>query len=456
MNLPITFKEKMKVLLGSEYESYIKSYEYSCKNGLRINTGKISVEEFLKINPFHLKPIPWIENGFYYEEQDMPSKHPYYFAGLYYLQEPSAMTPANRLPVKEGEYVLDLCAAPGGKATELGAKLKQKGILVANDISSSRAKALLKNLVLFGIGNSLVVSEEPKKLKQYFAGFFDKILIDAPCSGEGMFRKDSSMIKNWEENGPDYYKDIQKEIVKSALQMLKPDGMLLYSTCTFSPEEDEEVINYLLSLDTDLEVIEIEPYSGFSKPILQQQDNQAISSCVRIWPHKMEGEGHFLGLIKRNGHSLLKEEKQKKKKENILPVSVLEFLENIKEELPLENIQVIKEQVYLLPEGLPVMKGLRLLRTGLHLGELKKNRFEPSQALALYLTKCNYKYTVNLSLNDNRVIKYLKGETIEIEQITLDTKGSWQLILVDSYPLGWAKLVNDTLRNKYYSGWRWQ
>ena len=459
MNLPIIFKEKMKNLLGSEYEDYRKSYEYSYKNGLRINTGKISVEAFLKINPFHLTPIPWIENGFYYEEQDMPSKHPYYFAGLYYLQEPSAMTPANRLPVKAGEYVLDLCAAPGGKATELGAKLQQKGLLVANDISSSRAKGLLKNIVLFGIGNSLIVSEEPQKLEQYFTGFFDKILIDAPCSGEGMFRKDSSMIKSWEENGPDYYQKLQKEIVTSALEMLKPGGMLLYSTCTFSREEDEEVIAYLLSLDTDLEMIEIEPYSGFSKPILEGTEKQGMAHCVRIWPHKMEGEGHFLGLLKKKGTlSLQKEksEKQKMQKENALPESLLGFLENTTEKIPLENIQIIKEQVYLLPDGLPTLKGLRILRTGLHLGEIKKKRFEPSQAFALYLTEDNYKYTVNIPLGDQRVIKYLKGETLDIEQLTIDSQGSWQLILVAGYPLGWAKLVNDTLRNKYYAGWRWQ
>jgi len=459
MNLPIIFKEKMKNLLGSEYEDYRKSYEYSYKNGLRINTGKISVEAFLKINPFHLTPIPWIENGFYYEEQDMPSKHPYYFAGLYYLQEPSAMTPANRLPVKAGEYVLDLCAAPGGKATELGAKLQQKGLLVANDISSSRAKGLLKNIVLFGIGNSLIVSEEPQRLEQYFTGFFDKILIDAPCSGEGMFRKDSSMIKSWEENGPDYYQKLQKEIVTSALEMLKPGGMLLYSTCTFSREEDEEVIAYLLSLDTDLEMIEIEPYSGFSKPILEGTEKQGMAHCVRIWPHKMEGEGHFLGLLKKKGTlSLQKEksEKQKMQKENALPESLLGFLENTTEKIPLENIQIIKEQVYLLPDGLPTLKGLRILRTGLHLGEIKKKRFEPSQAFALYLTEDNYKYTVNIPLGDQRVIKYLKGETLDIEQLTIDSQGSWQLILVAGYPLGWAKLVNDTLRNKYYAGWRWQ
>ena len=247
MNLPKVFEEKMKDLLGSEYEAYTACYDEPRHYGLRVNTAKISVEEFLKINPFHLRPVPWCENGFYYDETlDKPSKHPYYFAGLYYLQEPSAMTPADRLPVEPGDRVLDVCAAPGGKATELGAKLGGTGVLAANDLSSSRAKGLLKNLELFGIGNVLILSEEPGKLVSYFPEYFDKILIDAPCSGEGMFRKEKKMVKAWEEHGPEFFSKIQRSIVTQAAQMLRPGGMLLYSTCTFSPEENEQTIEYLL------------------------------------------------------------------------------------------------------------------------------------------------------------------------------------------------------------------
>lgn len=197
MNLPDAFQEKMKKLLGEEeYRAYLASFEQKNKSGLRVNTSKISVEEFLKITPFELEPVPWTENGFYYESSKQPAKHPYYFAGLYYLQEPSAMSPAAFLPVKAGDKVLDLCAAPGGKTTELGVKLKGEGVLVTNDISHSRAKALLKNVELFGIPNVMVFSESPAKLANKFGGYFDKILIDAPCSGEGMFRKDPSIMKN--------------------------------------------------------------------------------------------------------------------------------------------------------------------------------------------------------------------------------------------------------------------
>ncbi len=202
MNLPASFEEKMQSLLGEEMDAYLACYEEPRYYGLRVNTGKISVEEFQKICPFEITPIPWIENGFYYDGENIsPAKHPYYFAGLYYLQEPSAMTPANRLPVEPGDKVLDLCAAPGGKATELGVRLRGEGLLAANDISSSRAKGLLKNIEVFGIGNILVLSEEPGKLEPYFTEYFDKILIDAPCSGEGMFRKDKKMVKDGKSMG---------------------------------------------------------------------------------------------------------------------------------------------------------------------------------------------------------------------------------------------------------------
>ena len=224
MDLPKKFCDEMKRILGEEYPAYLASMEDTRKYGLRVNTAKISVEDFLKISPFELTPIPYVDNGFYYDPEVAPAKHPYYFAGLYYLQDPSAMTPASRLPVEEGDVVLDLCAAPGGKATELAAKLHGTGLLIANDISSKRAKALLKNIELFGVENSFIVTEYPQKLQEYFTGFFDKILIDAPCSGEGMFRKEPSMVKAWEQNGPEFYAKLQEEILRQALPMLKPGG----------------------------------------------------------------------------------------------------------------------------------------------------------------------------------------------------------------------------------------
>ena len=264
VSLPREFEIKMKKLLGAEYEEFLDSYDRPRNFGLRVNVDKISTEEFEKKAPFHLTKIPWTENGYYYEEQDMPARHPFYYAGLYYLQEPSAMTPASRLVSQPGDRVLDLCAAPGGKATELGARLHGKGVLVANDISASRAKALLKNVEVFGIRNSFIVNEVPAKLAENFPEFFDKILVDAPCSGEGMFRKDPAVAKVWEGNKPYECAKQQKEIITRAAQMLAPGGDLLYSTCTFSPEENEQVIQFLLDSREDMEIREIKPFEGFA------------------------------------------------------------------------------------------------------------------------------------------------------------------------------------------------
>ena len=239
MKLPEDYIESMRQLLGEEeLQNYLDCFDAPRTYGLRVNTGKISVETFLKRTPFHLTPVPWVENGFYYDPEEGVTKHPDYYAGLYYIQEPSAMVPASRLPIEEGDRVLDLCAAPGGKSTELAARLRGTGLLVSNDISRSRAQGLLKNLELFGAGNILVTSETPESLLGNFEGFFDKILVDAPCSGEGMFRKDKDMVKSWMEHGPEYYAPIQQEILRTAVKMLRPGGLLLYSTCTFSPLEN--------------------------------------------------------------------------------------------------------------------------------------------------------------------------------------------------------------------------
>ena len=451
VSLPREFEIKMKKLLGAEYEEFLASYDRPRNFGLRVNVDKISMEEFEEKAPFHLTKIPWTENGYYYEEQDMPARHPFYYAGLYYLQEPSAMTPASRLVSQPGDRVLDLCAAPGGKATELGARLHGKGVLVANDISASRAKALLKNVEVFGIRNSFIVNEVPAKLAENFPEFFDKILVDAPCSGEGMFRKDPAVAKVWDGNKPFECAKQQKEIITRAAQMLAPGGDLLYSTCTFSPEENEQVIQFLLDSREDMEIREIKPFDGFApgRPEVayegwdsEESGNRKTGSadlkkCVRIWPHKMAGEGHFLALLHKRAP---------------------------------EEIGTA-EQVYLVPEALGVRKGLVFLRNGLYLGEIRKDRFEPSQSFAMALKKKEYTAVIDLDYSDMRVEKYLRGETLEVDDIVEHNlqeaeemgkakamkkrlEKGWQLVCVNGYPLGWGKLVNGTLKNKYHAGWR--
>ena len=300
MQLPEKFLKTMEQILGEEYGAFLESFDGKRQFGLRVNTAKMKLEEFERIAPFHLSKIPWIADGYFYEEEDAPAKHPFYAAGLYYLQEPSAMTPASRLSVTPGERVLDLCAAPGGKATALGAKLQGEGLLVANDINNARAKALLRNLELFGISNAFVTNEPPHILAEHYPEYFDKIMVDAPCSGEGMFRKNPAVVEAWQEKGPEYFSRLQRDIILYAADMLRPGGRMLYSTCTFSPLENESVITHLLRERPEMEVIPMEDYEGFAEGLTAfggEPFHESCRLCRRIFPHRMAGEGHFLALL---------------------------------------------------------------------------------------------------------------------------------------------------------------
>lgn len=451
MNLPEKYTESMKALLGDEYDSYIESFSDKRLYGLRVNNLKISTEDFLKICPFKLEPIPWIENGFYYSEDDKPAKHPYYFAGLYYIQEPSAMTPANVLPIDEGDVVFDMCAAPGGKSTELAAKLNKTGLLITNDISNSRAKALLKNVEVFGVPNLCVLNEDPVGIAARFSGFFDKVLIDAPCSGEGMFRKDNKLIKAWEKNGPEFYSQIQKNIILAGADMLKPGGKLLYSTCTFSKLEDEDSVIHLLTNRPDMHLIDIKPYEGFSHGF-DTDEGYHLEKAVRIFPHKMSGEGHFVALFEKDGEDYTSSKRPVSGKTK-LSDELKEFMDSTTFEYDPAYINIRDTRVFLTSPYMAEERGLRIIRNGLLLGELKKNRFEPSQAFAMALTKDQFNNCLDLPVSDDRVIRYLKGETIDIDDFNV--KSGWTLVCVDGYPLGWGKNANGQLKNKYLAGWRW-
>lgn len=458
LKLSEEYLNRMRVLLGEEeFSAYLKSFDEERLYGLRVNTAKVTPEAFPELVSWDLKPVPWIPNGFYYEGTERPAKDPYYYAGLYYLQEPSAMTPAMLLPVEPGDRVLDLCGAPGGKSTELGVKLAGKGVLISNDISNSRAKALLKNLELWGISNICVTSETPDKLADVFGPWFDKILIDAPCSGEGMFRKDDDMVKSYEERGPEYYSEIQKEITDQAVRMLAPGGLLLYSTCTFSRCEDEEIICHILENHQEMELIRLPLFEGASGGI-------GLDGCIRLFPHKIKGEGHFISLLRKNGGGAERtaagsrersRTEPQGKKAPALPTELTDFLALMNREFEDSRIMIKNDSVYYLPENFVPAKELRYLRTGLLLGELKNKRFEPGQALAMTLHAEEFRQTISWKKEDDRVIRYLKGETISLTPEEGPVKG-WCLVCVDGYPLGFAKGTGMALKNKYYPGWRWQ
>ena len=302
------------------------------------------------------------------------------------------------------------------------------------------------------MGNSLIISEAPYKLSERFNEYFDKILIDAPCSGEGMFRKSISMVNAWDETRNEFFSDLQHSILDEVVKMLKPGGKLLYSTCTFSPMENEQSIEYLLSLDERLRVVDFDKYEYFDTghPEWCNNNIEGITKSARIWPHKVDGEGHYVCLVEKEGiannSSNLGNYPVKKTK---LPREVEDFLSKIKVEFNPNRFEISGDKLYYIPDTFPSVKGLRILRCGLYMGEIKKNRFETSQYLSMYLKGDDFDNTVNLSANDDRVTKYLKGETIEAPG-----KNGWALVLVDSYPLGWGKINNDILKNKYLPGWR--
>ena len=439
--LPAGYLEKMNTLLGKDYPAYCDSLSCLPVRGLRLNTLKMSPEAFSHLAPglFGLETLPWIGEGFKPDETAyaLLARHPYYYAGLYYLQEPSAMTPASRLPVAPGDHVLDLCAAPGGKTTQLLMRLQGQGMLLANDISASRAQALKRNLQTAGAVNAFVTAEEPAKLARHFAGHFDAVLVDAPCSGEGMFRREPSMVRAYEEKGPDFYAPLQSDILEEAVIMLRPGGHLMFSTCTFSPEENEANVLRLLDAHPDLHLVPIEPYyDGFAPGALP-----GTEKCVRIYPHRMDGEGQFLALFRRDGE---------KKPRKAAKASYAELVGGL----------------FRLPEGMRPERGIRYLMTGLEAGTLKGKRVLPTQPLAMALGSRQWPQVLGLTAGDGRVEKYLKGETIEVSPgeiqegegapagLPLSIEQKDILVTVDGLPLGFGSASRGLLKNKRPAGWR--
>ena len=468
-DLPQSFLDSMKEILGEDYEAFLAGFDGQRQYGLRVNTLKMNLEEFERIAPFHLKKVPWISKGYIYEAEDAPAKHPFYSAGLYYLQEPSAMTPASRLKVQPGERVLDLCAAPGGKATELGAALQGEGLLVANDINTARARALLRNLELFGISNSFVTNEPPHVLAERFPEFFHKIMVDAPCSGEGMFRKNPAVVDSWQEKGPEYFSKLQREIIVQAADMLLPGGMMFYSTCTFSPLENEKTITHLLKERPDMEVIPMEDYEGFAEGLTSYRGevfDESCKLCRRIWPHKMSGEGHFMALLhKKSGtqqqvqqtvsqSSIWWEKCKGLNKEQ--KAAAEDFFSHVNIAYDGKRIDVRGDNLYYLPAPKYDGRGLHFLRNGLFMGEFKKKRFEPSQPFALALHAQDFDQVLDFPADDERLSRYLRGETLDVSDLIAGEKKrkGWQLVMVAGHPLGFGKLVNNNLKNKYPAGWR--
>ncbi len=436
----------MQALLKDEYAAYLDSFKRGPVNALRVNTLKIEPSAFIKKLTLHLTPVPWTKDAFYYAgDKENLSKDPYFAAGLYYLQEASAMLPAEALNVQEGDIVLDMCAAPGGKSTKLLASLKNQGLLIANDISASRANALVKNLELFGAVNAYVISEDLTKHKKRFKHFFSKILIDAPCSGEGMFHKDPGVLKNYRQKSKAYYTDIQKALLDTAYELLMPGGEVVYSTCTFDPLENEGAILSLLQKHPDMHIIPIDiNYEGFAPGI--EYGGYDFHHALRLYPHHLKGEGHFCCKIKKDGKLIIPHKQNFNiPKINLpKPFNELELLNNGK-------LISINDDLYRLPDHYFDFNKLRTLRSGLKVGSFKNARFKPDTALALALNPQNFKAKISFKHDDIRINKYLKGETIDL--CGLDYHEGYNLICLEDYPLGFAHIKNGIFKNSLGRGW---
>jgi NOL1/NOP2/sun family putative RNA methylase len=471
-HLPSAFVDKMRVLLQNEFPAFLASYADPRYYGLRINTLKVSVDQFRMLSPFSLTEIPWLKEGFYYDEGERPGKHAYYNAGLYYIQEPSAMAPVELLDIQLGDKVLDLCAAPGGKSTQIAAKLQQTGVLVVNDNHNDRVKPLVKNLELFGVRNAVVLNELPHRMVHVFKEYFDKILVDAPCSGEGMFRKEEEMVKQWDLHSPEKYAAMQREILKNAAQMLANGGRLVYSTCTFSPEENEVIIAEFIEGNPDFYVVPVGAELGFSSGRsdwisggvndLSEETIKMMGGTARLWPHLIKGEGHYAAVLERRSEKSA--EKAMNASVNRSTVDLSPWRQFNLEQLDLEisGVEIMfGEHLYLMPQGLPNLDGVKVIKPGWYIGAVRKNRFEPAHALALGLRAEEAVRVLPLSSTGDEAARYLKGETLMIEQQRIHRKHSEValkghcLVCIDGFPVGWGKWQEGMIKNEYPAGWRW-
>lgn len=454
--LPQAFLERMKQMLGEEYPAFLQSYEKERYQALRINPLKADRDDFIAKAPFTLRPVEWEQNGYYYEKGDAPGKHPYHAAGVYYIQEPSAMAPAAYLDAQPGEKILDLCAAPGGKSTQIAAAMRGEGLLVSNEIHPARAKILSENIERMGICNAMVTNESPQALAKMFEAYFDRIMVDAPCSGEGMFRKNADACDEWSPENVLLCAKRQKEILECAASMLRPGGRIVYSTCTFAPEENEGTISHFLAGHPEFSIADVPHYKQMSAGVADWTDTSCvgIERTIRLFPHHVDGEGHYLAVLKREGSVSEQYEGYcaNGTEKGISERDAKEYLDFARDTLRIKpdgKLVRFGEQLYLAPEQMPSTKGLKVLRPGLHLGTMKKNRFEPSHALALALKPEDVLHSYDMAGDSAEVRAYLNGQTV-----SADGEKGWYLMTVDGYSIGWGKLAGGMIKNHYPKGLR--
>ena len=427
--LPEAFLQRIKCQLNEEYPAFLESLARPRAVALRFNPLKGDAPRL----PFVQENVPWEPQGYYYDPESRPGLHPYHEAGVYYLQEASAMSAVVLLDPQPGENICDLCAAPGGKTTQIAGRMAGEGFLLCNEINPKRAKILSRNIERMGVSNALVTNEHPARLAEKFAGYFDRVLIDAPCSGEGMFRKEEAAVTDWSQETVEMCARRQAEILSSGAVLLKASGRLVYSTCTFAPEENELTIENFLATHPEF-VLEDVSAPWFTP---------AGKGMFRLWPHKLLGEGHFVAVLRKNTGA---EVDIPKAKGETLPKEWTAFSEDLGIHLPAGKAIFFGQSLYWAPLDMPELRGVKVLRPGLELGEVKKDRFEPAHALALWLKSAER--TEVFAAESPTAQAFLRGETIPSQN------RGWTLLQVDGYSLGWGKGDGKVLKNHYPKGLR--
>lgn len=446
--LPIEYTQRMQKLLGDEYKDYLNALSSPPVRGFRVNTDKISLEEFEKLNIFSSGKIPYVENG-YYLEYDKIGNHPYHHAGMIYVQEPGAMAPAECIDIEPDWTILDMCAAPGGKSTQLKNKLGENGILVSNEIIPSRCKILTGNVERLGLRNTVTTCMDTGKLAKTFPKTFDLIMVDAPCSGEGMFRKEEIAIDEWSTENVEKCAQRQEEILENAVIALKDGGYIIYATCTFSLEENEMTVDSFLEKHPEFEIVPVKQCVADSTSdgiFFESCKCKNIKYARRFYPHKSKGEGQFMAVLHNTAEKSQKSNPLPTKKEKT-DKTVFDFLDDVLTDYDKEKVIMYNgNPVYFTPD-LEIKKG-SAFSCGVTIGEIRKNYILPHHQFFMAMG-CNFKRIINLTANSDEITKYLHGEEFET-----DCKNGWAAVTVDGCTVGGAKVVNGKAKNHYPKGLR--
>lgn len=445
--LPIEFTQRMKELLKDEYEDFLSALNSEPVKGFRVNTDKISLDDFKKINIFGNEKIPYVENGFYLDYEKV-GNHPYHHAGMIYVQEPAAMAPAECLKIEKDWKILDMCAAPGGKSTQLKNKLSENGILVSNEIIPSRCKILTGNIERLGLKNCVTTCMDTSRLTEVFRETFDMIMVDAPCSGEGMFRKDDTAISEWSKENVNMCAQRQAQILDNAALCLKNGGYIVYSTCTFSLEENEMTVDSFLKRHPEFELIPVlECVKKYSQDgiFFEGCTTENISYCRRFYPHKNKGEGQFAAVLhnKNENSREIKTIQSNVKIDKCITV----FLESVLTEYNSKHITMYGDTPVYFTSDFSIKKGT-VFSFGVTIGEIRKNYIQPHHQFFMALGK-NFKRKINLESNSDELKKYLHGEEFQT-----DINNGWAVVTVNGCTLGGVKVSNGIAKNHYPKGLR--